>query len=242
LTPVTPTPPPPPPPTPSITSQDSTQRQIADREFQSLEAQELLAKSRQQALYDQGNGRNEAFSSARQFARCAVGRGRESAAAVLDQSMPSLGTARVDTARYYMKLRACAAARATLDGEILKGALAEQLIATQPRFGATAPAATPADIQAFISQIAFADGSLKSPVSRALVEAECRAAASPMDAYALVNADLGTTAFTQAAARLDQSTAACNLFPNDKPIAANYRRAMVARGLYYWGRKAGIAN
>jgi len=175
--------------------------------------------------------------SARSFARCAVkfsdDRSRELLEASIAGSRHPLGYEE----RFFRRLRNCAPSSGTNDVGLIRGALAERLLlSTRVPQGFRATTSVP-ELISYLRFVEALEASDENLVTVTQLGYQCRAAVSPSATYAVLQTEPESPQEEEALAALDRRSEICDVFfGRGEEVSHWFRRAFVARGLYYWQR------
>lgn len=168
------------------------------------------------------------YESAYTFATCAVPNNHDRARSVLaiDAKPNALN-------RFLVRNRGCAVAVQKSNSELMRGALAEVIVADP---GYELPkAGTPDEVMAFFKHVPLVSREIENPLNKGQLAGECRAAFAPVQAQAVLGTEVGSEEEIKALALLSAVTPQCDQFHAERQLSNIYQRVFAARGLYYWG-------
>jgi hypothetical protein len=174
---------------------------------------------------------------ARGFARCAVKHSGERARQLLDSSIAGRAHPVGYEQRYFRRFRTCTPISGMADVGLIRGALAEHvLLSNAPPDGFRAAASVPELID-YLGYVEALEASADNIVTVTQLGYQCRAALSPAATYAALDKEPGSAEEANALSELDRRTPLCDVFfDRGEEVSHWFRRAFVARGLYYWQR------
>ena len=174
---------------------------------------------------------------ARGFARCAVKHSDERARQLLDSSIAGRAHSVGYEQRYFRRFRTCTPTSGIADVGLIRGALAERvLLSNAPPAGFRAAASVPELID-YLRYVEALEASADNIATVTQLGYQCRAALSPAATYAALDKEPGTAEEVEALSELDRRTPLCDVFfDRGEEVSHWFRRAFVARGLYYWQR------
>jgi hypothetical protein len=174
---------------------------------------------------------------ARGFARCAVKHSHERARELLDSSIAGRAHPVGYEQRYFRRFRTCTPTSGMADVGLIRGAIAENVVLSNaPPAGFRAAASVPELID-YLRYVEALEASADNIVTVTQLGYQCRAALSPAATYAALDKEPGSAEEQNALRELDRRTPLCDVFfDRGEEVSHWFRRAFVARGLYYWQR------
>ena len=174
---------------------------------------------------------------ARGFARCAVKLSDDRAQVLLDSSIAGRAHPVGYEQRYFARFRSCVPSSGKVDVSLVRGALAEHMVLFgQPPAGYRAASSVPELIE-YLRFVEALEASAENLVTVTQLGYQCRAAVSPAATYAVLSTEPESLEEENALAELDSRTRLCDVFfERGEEVSHWFRRAFVARGLYYWAR------
>ena len=174
---------------------------------------------------------------ARGFARCAVKLNSERARHLLDSSIAGQPHPVGYEQRYFRRLRTCTPSSGMADVGLVRGAVAERLLLSTrvpDGFRATSSVSELIEYLRFVEALEASEENL---VTVTQLGYQCRAAVSPAAAYAVLRTEPESAEEDEALRDLDGRTSLCDVFfARGDDVNHWFRRAFVARGVYYWQR------
>jgi len=209
-------------------------RYIPSRTAYEVDANGNRLDSKTAAFYATPGEQSRHFDLARAFASCAADLSEDRTRLLLDQAVPAKKPGRLKESDYFTRLRGCATSVGGVDGNFLKGALAERLVLkTVPAEGLTA--ATSGDqVTKFVRGVAVDDNSTENPVTVIQMTSECRVALAPQRARAVLETEPETEAEAVKITALELATPQCDMFEEPEGTTNFFKRTYIARSLYYW--------
>ena len=188
-------------------------------------------------IYRSGPEQKRGAWVARGFARCAFRLNDERARVLLDSSIAARAHPVGYEKRYFQRFSGCVPSSGKVDVSLVRGALAEHtLLSTQPPQDYRATSSVPELIE-YLRFVEALEASEENLVTVTQLGYQCRAAVSPSATYAVLGTEPESAEEEKALSELDGRTPLCDVFfERGNEVSHWFRRAFIARGLYYWER------
>lgn len=229
----------------TVLAQWQITRQAAPRQGNSANDQGALestyntlraSQARMEFLSDTGR-QAENWDAATRFASCAINLNAERVRELLDQAVEGKTKKRVELGEFVKRNQGCVVVAGGVDGDFLRGALAENIVTanTDP----LPPAGDAAAVTRFLSSVAVPRVDGDDPFSSAQLVAECRVGFAPIAARGLLATEPGTPAEAGALAAMKSVTPQCDSLDTAKTkVTPWFERAYAAQALYHWSELA----
>jgi len=174
---------------------------------------------------------------ARSFARCAVKFSDDRSRELLESSIAGRDHPLGYEERFFRRLRNCAPSSGMSDVSLMRGALAERLLlSSRVPDGFRATSSIP-ELISYLGFVEALEASDENLVTVTQLGYQCRAAVSPSATYAVLATEPESVQEEGALKALDRRSSLCDVFfGRGEEVSSWFRRAFVARGLYYWQR------
>lgn len=191
-------------------------------------------KSRMQLLADEKR-QIENWQAAERFASCAVGFNESRARQLLDQAVEGKSGRRVDIGDFVNRNQGCVVAVGGLDRDILRGALAEELLTENEGTYTISAAGDAGMVRAFIASVKTPNAKTDDPFTVGQIAAECRTALAPFQVRGLLETEPGSPGEKGALTVLREVTPQCDSFRVEgHELTPYFERAFLAQALYHW--------